>query len=402
MKKKRIFFLLPTLSCGGAERAAIALLNEIDYTKYSCDLMLFRRDDMYFADKLPNEVNILTNAITTDLCLMHMKHLLKFKYIKYYKIILTRFYCTFRLKLNGLLRAKSVFYDWDYIKDYLPVLDNKYDIAISVLEGNPNFYIVDKVKAKIKIGWIRADYEKWGYQKKHDFKYFDKLNYIFSVSEENKKKMETIFPEFKEKLKVMYNLLDRKKIITLSKEKIDDLLFMHYEGIKIISVGNLRYVKGYDRSIEACKILTEKGYDFRWFIVGEGNERRKLEKLIHKYHLKDKFILLGLKKNPYKYLAQSDIYVQASRHEGYSTTLREAKMLNVPIVITDSVGMSDQIKNNYTGVISLPNSENLALKIELLLSSSELRNSIISHLKESKFSNNKDELMKLINIFEDV
>ena len=118
--------------------------------------------------------------------------------------------------------------------------------------------------------------------------------------------------------------------------------------------------------------------------------------------MKDKFILLGLKKNPYKYLAQSDIYVQASRHEGYSTTLREAKMLNVPIVITDSVGMSDQIKNNYTGVISLPNSENLALKIELLLSSSELRNSIISHLKESKFSNNKDELMKLINIFEDV
>ena len=50
--KKKLLFIIPTLSCGGAERAVVALLNKMDFTKYDTDLMLFRRDDMHYINSV--------------------------------------------------------------------------------------------------------------------------------------------------------------------------------------------------------------------------------------------------------------------------------------------------------------------------------------------------------------
>lgn len=397
--KKRILFVIPTLSCGGAERALVALLNKFDYNKYDCDLMLFRRDDMYFKKNIPKNVNLLDNDEKTNVCFSHVKHLLKPSIlIPYLYLVLIRIYTTTRFKLNKFLNSKKEFYDWDYIEKRLPFNKIKYDVAISFLEGNSNFYVATKVHADIKIGWIRSDYEAWGYNKEHDYSYFDKLDKIFTVSEKSTEKMRTLFPTIANKFEAMYNVLDYEEIDSLSQEKIDNKSFEETKEIKIVSIGNLRYVKGYDRSIEACNILKKKSYKFRWYIVGEGQERSKLEKLIDKYDLKNEFILCGLKRNPYPYLKNADIYVQASRHEGFSTSIREAKHFGKPIVIVDCPGMSEQIENKYNGFISYKDNEEFAKLIGELINDDTLRKDFSNRLIQQDSNDNNKELDKLYQV----
>lgn len=399
--KKKLLFIIPTLSCGGAERAVVALLNKMDFTKYDIDLMLFRRDDMHYINSIPKEVNLLDNDLLTDLCFCHVKHLFKIKYLlKYFLIVMTRIYTTIRLKWNDLSNAKKVFYDWDKINKYIPDIKNNYDVAVSFLEGLSNFYVAEKVNACIKIGWIRADYELWGYDKNHDLPFFKKLNYLFSVSDANADKMKSIFPEIANKIYTMYNIIDFDLIKKKSMMNITESEFNNNKDITILSIGNLRPVKGYDKAIEACKMLKEKGYKFKWFVLGEGNDRARLEKMITANELGKCFFLLGLKDNPYPYLAAANIYVQSSKHEGFSTTIREAKFFGLPIVITDCPGMSDQISDGINGLIAKQNSQDLAVNIERLLVNQKLRNSFTEALKNSSNTDNGIELNKLLKIFD--
>jgi len=78
-KMKNVIFVMPTISCGGAEKALIELLNNMDYSTYKVDLMLFRKDDMYYQNQIPKEVNILENDDATKLAFDHVKHLIKSK-----------------------------------------------------------------------------------------------------------------------------------------------------------------------------------------------------------------------------------------------------------------------------------------------------------------------------------
>ena len=245
------------------------------------------------------------------------------------------------------------------------------------------------MEAKKKIGFFRTDYIKGGFKKEFDFEYFKQLNCLFSVSEEMTEKFKKLMPEISNKFKTMYNILDIKEIQKKVQQNID--FDNDYKGIKVLSIGNLRYVKGYDISIETCKILIEHGYKLKWYIIGEGNERKKLKALIKKYKLENNMILLGHIDNPYAYLNKTDIYVQTSRYEGFSTSVREAKVLDKPIVITDCPGMNNQIKNGENGTITTYKPEEIAHAIAELINNITIREKYIMNLKNEKISNNDIE-----------
>ncbi|PEU67247.1 glycosyl transferase, partial [Bacillus cereus] len=97
-----------------------------------------------------------------------------------------------------------------------------------------------------------------------------------------------------------------------------------------ISVGRLAKEKGLDISLEAFNILVKKGYDLKWYLIGEGNVRVELERRIREEKLEKRVILLGIKENPYPYIKQADIYIQTSRYEGKSISIDEAKILAKP------------------------------------------------------------------------
>ena len=89
--------------------------------------------------------------------------------------------------------------------------------------------------------------------------------------------------------------------------------------------------------------------------------------------------MLGSRQNPYPYIKNSDIYVQPSIWEGFGITVSEAKILSKPIVVSNINEFKEQIIEDYTGLI-FNDADEMASKIEMLLSDSELRNKLICNL----------------------
>lgn len=390
--KKKILFVINNLNCGGAEKALISLLEIMDYSKFDVDLLLFKREGI-FISKIPKQVNLLPEPENYKYFDMSIKtaviELIKKGRID---IALARILSLYTFKTE---KKKSVVEQkvWKYLSIALRKLDCKYDVAIGYLEKNPIYFCVDKVNAKKKIGWIHNDYEKLEMDKKIDDKYFNKLDYVFTVSEECLNVLKKIFPQYKEKFKIMHNIVSDKAIKKLSLEKVTDVHFNN-EDINIVSVGRLNYQKGFEMAIEACSILKEKGYKIKWNIIGDGEERSNLEMLINIFNVKEEFKLLGIRENPYPYVAQSNIYVQPSRFEGKSIAIDEAKILRKPIVLTNFSTAKDQIENKVNGLICDMNSYSLANEIEKLIRYSKLGSKFVENLSDEKLGN-EDEIIKL-------
>ena len=146
-------------------------------------------------------------------------------------------------------------------------------------------------------------------------------------------------------------------------------------------------VKGIDIAIAAAKILRTEGVKFRWYFVGDGNQRPKVEKLISDNALQEDFILLGAKANPYPYIRQCDIYVQPSRYEGKSVALDEVKALQKPVVVTNFSTVYDQFIDGKTALICEMTPTDVANKIKRLIEDKALRNSLVSNLQQEKVGN---------------
>lgn len=185
------------------------------------------------------------------------------------------------------------------------------------------------------------------------------------------------YPYLSNKTEVIYNIVDIDEIIERSNEKIK--LEFNSNYINLLTVGRLTEEKGYDLIPYVVRKLKEKRVKFKWYIIGEGELRSKLEEQIISLNLQEDIILLGSLDNPYPYFKNCDIYVQPSRHEGYCITLAEARIFNKPIVTTNFVGALEQITNNETGLVVSFNISELVTAIYKLITNKELR---------IKFSNN--------------
>ncbi|WP_207725340.1 glycosyltransferase [Clostridium hominis] len=382
---KRILFVMNNLNCGGAEKALISLLETIDYSQYSVDLLLFKKEGL-FLSKVPKEVNILDEPENYKYFDMSTKkavyELLKKRDFKNAIARLLSVYIFKTEKIKSVMEQRV----WKYLSISLKEIDTEYDVAIGYLEKNPVYFCVDKVNARQKIGWIHNDYEKLEMNKYIDNKYFNKLDYVFTVSDECLNVLKRTFPQYTDKFKLMHNIISQNTIKKLSLEKISDLSFSN-KNINIVSVGRLNYQKGFELAIEACATLKERGYKIRWNILGDGEERSKLECLIKKLKLENEFKLLGIKENPYPYIANSDIYVQPSRFEGKSIAIDEAKILNKPIVVTNFSTSKDQIVNGFNGLICDMNSKALAKEIERLINDKNLKDKLINNLSKESLGN---------------
>lgn len=380
------------LQCGGAEKALVNLLQEFDYSKYEVDLLLFKQEGM-FLPLVPKEVNLLN--FKSKLRLFDGPISLTIKdFFKSFnlQLLILRILAGFVYKKN-IPAAQKEQRVWKYIKHILPKQTKQYDVAIGFLEKTPNYYCIDKVNADIKIGFVNNDYNMLQMDPNIDLYYFEKFNFIATVSEQCAKILSEIFPNQATKVKIIENIVTKKTISELAEEKIE----IDKDKITFVSVGRLFPQKGYDIAIQVANELKNKGLKFKWYILGEGVERQSLEKEIKKYELEDFFILKGLIENPYPYIKAADIFIMTSRFEGKSLAITEAMLLNKVILVTDFETAKDQIVNNRNGIItSFEISQIVNSIIELLKNESlqrELKNNLILDSKD-----NSDEVEKLYSI----
>ena len=391
--KKRILFVINSLGCGGAEKSLVSLLTTIDKTKYDISLQMFRVEGM-FLKLLPTGIHIMPEI---DFLKSNRGRL--WEQLKKPEYFFARMRATVELRRN---RCRKKLHDaqcyWKYAHKAFNVDKQEYDVAIAWGQGNPTHYVVEKVNAKKKISFINADYEAVGHNKKFDYRFYEKCDYIVTVSDKLNEVICEVFPKFKDKIKTVYDINNSKLIKNMA---LQNNPFSEVKDVFIlVTVGRLVKQKGYDLATEACRILCERGIKFKWYIVGEGPERTNIEKNIETYGISDYLILVGAKDNPYVYMKNADIYVQTSKFEGYCLTLGEARILNIPVVSTNFEVVYNQLRDEENGLIVEQTGEAIASGIMRMATDNALRECIIENLKKEK-KGNMEEVEKLYALVEE-
>jgi len=226
-----------------------------------------------------------------------------------------------------------------------------------------------------------------------DEPYFGKLDHLVTVSEECASVLKMRFPRHREKVRVIRNIVSPSVVRKMAEAEKGDLYGRREGETIIVSVGRLHPQKGFDLAIDACALLVKRGRNVRWFVLGEGDERERLEKRIRELGLEGRFVLLGVKANPYPYMRQADLYVQPSRFEGKPIAVDEAKMLGLPILVTDYRAASGQIAHGVNGLIAAMEPGAIAAGIERLMDEPELRVRLRRNLAQEPLGT-EDEVRK--------
>ncbi|MBC7523431.1 MAG: glycosyltransferase [Flavobacterium sp.] len=390
--KQEILFVVNNLNCGGAEKALISLLQTFDYSRYNVDLLLFKQEGL-FLNQIPEQVTLLSEPDRYKYFDMPIKKAIVENLKKFnFNTIINRIGAAFVFKnetINAVVEQKM----WKYLRNSMSKLPKKYDVAIGFLEKTPNYFVVDKVDAKIKIGFIMNDYNKLQMDKTIDARYFSKLDFIAQDSQESNTILVQNFPEFKDKFKIIKSIIASKTIRKLADEVVHDIP----TGFNIVSVGRLSYQKGYDLALDALKIIHSKGILFHWIILGVGEEENNLKAKVIEYGLHDKIKFVGIKENHYPYLKKADIFLHTARFEGFGIVIQEAKILTKPIVLTDFNVAKSHIEHGKNGLIASMNPESIAENLEMLISDLNLRNQFSAELNKYDFGT-ENEIENFYNL----
>lgn len=382
--------MMNSMRFGGIEKALLNFLEVLDQETFEVTILFVRKDGEYLHQIPPwvkiEEVDIpymkrtLVGYGSKDVVVDTLK---KAHYISTVKVIASYIKRKIRVNMqrNDMYAYKEVFKD-------LPIFKEHYDVALDFF-GRTSFttyYVSEKVQADIKATWIHSsDFN----ENIRNFRvYYHKYHRIFGVSKACVDQFIQFLPEYSTRCEVFYNIIVDADII--KKSQTGQGFEERFNGLKILTVGRLDVAKGYDVAIPIAAKLKEEGVNFKWYVIGEGLERKKLEKLIGCYHVADCFILIGSSDNPYPYMKECDIYVQPSRFEGYCITLAEARILAKPIITTNFFGAQEQIVDGETGLIVDCDKNQIYEAIKKLVANPQLRMKFKENLSKEKMNSVKE------------
>ena len=143
---------------------------------------------------------------------------------------------------------------------------------------------------------------------------------------------------------VVNNGVDTKRFVPAKTNRDDGVT-------RIISVGTLYWIKNQLMMIRVISELHNLGYKVELTLLGDGEDRKKIQNMIKENKAESYVFMLGSKKNVEEYLKQSDIYVSASKTEGLSLSILEAMACGLPIVASDAGGTKDIVKDGVNGFL---------------------------------------------------
>lgn len=320
MFMKKLLFLIPNLSYGGAEKVLVNLANHLDKSKY--DVTVQTLFDVGVNRQYLNEgVHYIYNFKKQVKGNSHLLKLFSPKFL-------------FRHLVKG-----------------------EYDVLISYLEG-PTARIISGCTdpRKKKLCWIHTEQHSKQLasiafrSEKEAEECYNRFDRIICVSKTVKEDFKHIF-DYKKPMEVLYNTNETQQIMERSKEPVEDVTY-DKDSFTICSVARLIRSKGFDRLAKVHKRLMDDGIKNQVYVLGLGDQREIIERYIRENHLENSFRFLGFRDNPYKYVAACDLYVCPSRMEGFSTAVTEALIVGTPIVTTLCSGMEEMFCGGEYGMIT--------------------------------------------------
>lgn len=400
--KPRIFIAMHYMEIGGAETALVGLLNALDPARVDVDLFLYdhRGEMMQF---IPEWVNLLPQIPKYSVLERPIVELVK---RGFWGIAAARLWAKClsqkaykrsgsKLENNGGLDKMS-----KCTTPLLPKINQSvtYDLAISFL--TPHRIVAEKVKAKKKIAWIHTDYTRVWVDAEDELKVWQKYDYVASISGDVTNTFLQVFPSLAPKIVEIENILSPTFVRKRAELEDTDKEFRQTDKISLLSIGRYSEQKNYDNVPDICKRLINKTkLNIKWYIIGYGGDEALIRQKIKEAGMEEHVILLGKQSNPYPYIKACDIYVQPSRYEGKSVTVREAQMLCKPVVVTNYPTAPSQICSGVDGVIVPMDNEGCANGLAEVICDKPHQEHIIAHLKTHDYGNESEveKIYTLIN-----
>ena len=320
---KNIVLIIDSLIGGGAENMNVRLAELFVEKKYTVHLIT-----------LKNIINFDINTKVNLVTLNYEK--------KYFSVVNKLIYAK---KLENELENIQV--NYGVIDFVLGSLGLAHDLMDKINKKN-FFYVLHGVTTIPKLSNKRGVSK---YFKKYKLiKLYTNKN-IICVSDGVKDDILTL-PIKPNSIQTIYNFFDFEQITQLANITIERSLPTNY----IVHVGRFAKVKRHDLMIHALSLIKDKNLFL--ILLGDGEEKENIVKLIHKLNLSNRVIILGFQKNPYPIIRNAQALVLSSDNEGFGNVLVESLILNTTAISTNCpVGPKEILGNNYKQCLAKMNDE---------------------------------------------
>ena len=338
---------MPSLVGGGAEKALINLLENLDSERYVIHLLVAEEKGIYL-DQIPDHVKryfLFSGNLQKKIIIeLHRRFGISWPFRMFT-----------RRTIPGKFHIGISFLDSVY-SDMLLFLRHQLERSAVVLHSS---YKTNKNKSK----FIKGAYKERLIQR------YSRVNTIIGVSGDVVDEFTQLLGHYQD-IRVINNPIPREEIIDKSIAFTPEF---NKDLVNIVAVGSLLPVKGYDRLVEACSRVRETGRKFHLRILGKGPLETQLKAQVEERNLAEQVSLMGFQSNPYPYMLHSDIFAMSSHAEGLPTVLCEAMILGKPVVVTDCSGCRGLVENGKYGYMTDNTVESLTEGLARMIDDADLR-----------------------------
>ena len=308
-KRKKILFVIPSLAGGGAEMVLLNILMYLDRGKFIPYLVLFEGKGEYLSQ------------VPADVIIYNLKKKNRFHFFKIILLLAYKIYPKIKpdivvsfLEYTNLVTLIAQKLSW--IKPFVVITEHSH-ITISL-----------KYKRMKKLRTLLVK------------KLYSQAYKIVLVSKGIAADLIKNYGIAQQKIQVICNGVDLKNIEQAIKES--NISGIDENTPTIVACGRLTCQKNYPLLLQSFAEVQNQ-INSKILILGQGEERYSLEQLAHKLGIQEKVFFLGFQKNPFKYIAKSDIFVLSSSWEGFGNVIIEAMACGVPVISTRCPSGPDEI-----------------------------------------------------------
>jgi glycosyltransferase len=255
-----------------------------------------------------------------------------------------------RIKYNLAITKEKKYADNKFLqiyKEYKPDIVIDFDSSLTK--------IIDKLNSSKNLVWIHSSIKNWKKKKSKIDRFVDRISKyskIICICKEMKEDLINLKNELKNKVDFLYNPIDFDRIKKLSNEDFSEEDKKLLKDKFLLSIARLDCVpKDFETLFKAYEIAKKDGYDGKLYIIGDGPDKDKVEKLKEANLYKEDILLLGRKENPYNWLKKADKLILSSRYEGFAIVLLEGLCLGKNVIASDCKTGPNEILANNRGLL---------------------------------------------------
>jgi len=343
----KICFVIPSLTSGGAERVAVTVLSALDASRHERVLYLFSGERGVYFDRVAPDVRVVIGSRRSWPGRLWE---------------LARFLRT--------TRPDIVMPFLSYFITAIAVSVSRIQARVIFNQGTPTSGFLDDPDFAWRRPWKRrlfAVLTRWFYRR---------ADAVVVTSAGVADDLARNYGVPRTQLRVLHNPVDIEAIAAAAATPADATM----PRPLVVAAGRLAGVKNYPLLLAAVAQLTDPAPVHAW-ILGEGDERARLEAIAAEPALAGRVRFLGFQHNPWAIIAQADVFVLTSTYEGFGNVLIEAMACGTPVVATESPGTVEIIEHGVNGLLVAHDAPAVAAAISALLADQSLRDRLVARAR---------------------